>query len=64
LIRLASMPAFYSPGQHAFHDDPFGVEGQELFHPTPAAPFIIEFTKVFYPKVLILKRYSTNQDSH
>jgi hypothetical protein len=57
------MPA-YSPGQHAFHDDSFGVEGQELFHPTPAAPSIIEFTKVFYPKVRILKRYSTNQESH
>jgi hypothetical protein len=26
LIRSAPMPP-YSPGQHAFHDDSFGVEG-------------------------------------
>jgi hypothetical protein len=52
------------PGQHAFHDDLFGVEGQELFYPTPATPYIIDFTKVFYPKVLILKRYSKNKEAH
>jgi hypothetical protein len=46
LIRSAPMPA-YSPGQHAFHDDSYRVEGQELFYPTPAAPSIIEFTKAF-----------------
>jgi hypothetical protein len=39
-IRSALMPV-YSPGQHAFQDDSFGVEGQERFYPTPAAPFII-----------------------